>query len=180
MKAHQPTDFNSSAEDASYENLPFFNNEVKTNYKIVQISNTGEILSKAEPFLVNDETAVTKEVSISSNQNLPELFRLVVKNGEYVYAKAHDIIMIESCDHLVKVYVAIGGKIKKTIRHNTLKDFLSQLPLTQFVRIGRFCAVNIDRLSGGNSNEQTFEFDFNLSIKLAHSVSHTVFARMGK
>jgi hypothetical protein len=110
----------------------------------------------------------------------PTLFRLFVKNGEYVYARANDIIMIESCDHLVKVYLGINSKAKLTVRHNTLKDFLLQLPRLQFIRISRFCAVNILRLSGGNCNEQTFEFDFTISIKLAHCVSHKVFSTIGK
>jgi len=65
------------------------------------------------------------------------------------------------------------------MRHNTLKDFLSQLPQTYFLRIGRFCAINIQRLTGGNCNNQVFEFDFKISIKLKHSVSHTVFSNLG-
>ena len=108
------------------------------------------------------------------------LFRLFVKNGQYVYARPEDIIMIESCDHLVKVYLGIGGKVRLTVRHNTLKDFLEQLPENQFVRIGRFCAINTRRLSGGNCSQQVFEFDYSISIKLKHSVSNTVFTRIGK
>ena len=177
MKAHQPTEFNSSVEDATHKTLHSSNEEVKTNSKIIQIGSSEEIQNKTASFIIHDKHAnIGGETSISPGGSL---FRLLVKNGEYVYAKSNDIIMIESCDHLVKVYVAVGGKIKKAIRHNTLKDFLSQLP-SQFVRIGRFCAVNIERLSGGNCNEQTFEFDFNLSIKLAHPVSHTVFTHLGK
>jgi hypothetical protein len=115
------------------------------------------------------------------NEMLPgNLFRLFVKNGEYVYARPDDIFMIESCDHLVKVHLGTGGKVKLTIRHSTLKDFLSQLPEDQFVRIGRFCAINIFRLSGGNCNRQVFEFDYNISIKLKHAVSNTVFTCIGK
>jgi hypothetical protein len=88
--------------------------------------------------------------------------------------------MIESCDHLVKVYLGICNEAKLALRHNTLKDFLIQLPQSQFLRIGRFCAVNISRLSGGSCNEQTFEFDFKISVKLTHSVSHKVFSAIGK
>ena len=122
----------------------------------------------------------------SQQQKIPHLpqysdslFRLFVKHFEYVYVRPNDIIMIESCDHLVKVYVGIEGKAKLTMRHNTLKDFLLQLPKTHFIRIGRFCAINIKRLTGGNCNEQVFEFDFKISIKLKHSVSHTVFSSIG-
>ncbi|HEY6505770.1 MAG TPA: LytTR family transcriptional regulator DNA-binding domain-containing protein, partial [Chitinophagaceae bacterium] len=107
------------------------------------------------------------------------LFRLFVKHFEYVYARPNDIIMIESCDHLVKVYVGVGERAKLTLRHNTLKDFLSQLPATHFLRIGRFCAINIQRLTGGNCNEQVFEFDFKISIKPKHFVSHSVFTNIG-
>ena len=108
------------------------------------------------------------------------IFRLSVKNCEYIYARPDDIIMIESCDHLVKVYVAGEGKCKLTVRRTTLKDFLLQLPTDQFIRIGRFCAVNIHRLSGGNCTEQTFEFDFKISLKLKHPIPRSVFANIGK
>jgi DNA-binding LytR/AlgR family response regulator len=107
------------------------------------------------------------------------LVRLLVKKGEYVYARPNDIVMIESCDHLVKVYLAYDDKCKKTIRSCTLKDFLSQLPDKHFLRIGRFCAINSKRLSGGSFNEQSFEFDFKISIKLRHAVPNTVFNTIG-
>lgn len=118
--------------------------------------------------------------SIKYTSLTSDLFRLHIKRGEYAYVRPNDIILMESCDHLVKVYLAYGGNIKKTVRNSTLKEFLSQLPNTQFVRIGRFCAVNIARLSGGNYHEQIFEFDFHLSIKLKHSISIAVFNNIGK
>lgn len=108
------------------------------------------------------------------------LFKFFVKNGEYAYAKPDDIVMIESCDHLVIVHLAFGETLKKTIRHNTLKDFLLLLPKDQFIRIGRFCAINMQRLSGGSCKNQTFEFDFKFSIKLKHAISNTIFNAIGK
>ena len=114
-----------------------------------------------------------------SPQYADNIFRLFIKHFEYVYARPKDIIMIESCDHLVKVYLGVGDKAKLTMRHNTLKDFLSLLPSTDFLRIGRFCAINTQRLTGGNCNEQVFEFDFKISVKLKHSVSHSVFLSLG-
>jgi LytTr DNA-binding domain len=107
------------------------------------------------------------------------VFRLFVKHFEYVYARPDDIVMIESCDHLVRVYVGVGETAKLALRHNTLKDFLSQLPSTTFLRIGRFCAINMRRLTGGNCNDQVFEFDYKISIKLKHFVSHSVFTSIG-
>jgi len=107
------------------------------------------------------------------------LFRLFVKNGEYVYARSENIIMIESCDHLVKVHLGIDGKSRVTIRHDSLKDFLSQLPQDRFMRIGRFCAINTQRLSGGNYNKQAFEFDYTISIRPKHSIPHTIFTSIG-
>jgi hypothetical protein len=137
--------------------------------------------NKGRKFLINRYSNNSKENPIKpENCSCGGLFRLFIKNGEYVYVRATDIIMIESCDHLVKVYLGINGKVKLTLRHNTLKDFLSLLPQSQFIRISRFCAVNILRLSGGNCNDQTFEFDFKISIKIAHSVSHKVFSTIGK
>ena len=112
----------------------------------------------------------------SLNNNI---FRLCIKNGEYVYARANDIIMIESCDHMVKVYLGIDNKVRLTTRQNTLKDFLSKLPSAQFIRIGRFCAINIQRLSGGNCNKQTFEFDYKISIKPKHAVANKIFTVIG-
>ncbi len=108
------------------------------------------------------------------------LFRFFVKNGEHVYGRADDIVVIESCDHLVNVYLAFNDKLKKAVRTNTLKDFLSILPAGQFIRISRFCAINIQRLSGGNCKDQTFEFDFRFSIKLKHTVPNSTFNCIGK
>ena len=130
-----------------------------------------------ERWHVNDTELKIRPKPIHPSSNL---FRLFVKNGEYVYARSTDIVMMESCDHLVKVYLLLEEKIKKTIRHNTLKDFLSQLPPEQFMRIGRFCAINLQRLSGGNFNEQSFEFDFKVSVKLKHAIPSTVFNSIGK
>lgn len=170
------------------------NREVKGGSKIIQITPDEVTKPKAETFLVSGkETQNVRETSnlllrknsetqtsITSAQNYSNLFRLFVKRGEYVYARPNDIIMMESCDHWVKVYVTFNDSVKKTIRHNTLKDLLLLLPKNQFMRIGRFCAVNMHRLSGGNCNEQTFEFDFKVSIKLKRSVSNAVFAGIGK
>ncbi len=126
----------------------------------------------------------TKELRIANHNPknfsvASDILKLVVKNGEYVYARPNDIVMMESCDHLVKVYLAYDNKYKKAIRSSTLKNFLLQLPEKQFLRIGRFCAVNLKRLSGGNYNEQSFEFDFRISIKLKHAISHTLFNAIG-
>jgi DNA-binding LytR/AlgR family response regulator len=120
------------------------------------------------------------ESLISPHQISKNLLRLFIKNGEYVYARPNDIIMIESCDHLVKIFLGFEDKVKKAIRHSTLKDFLLLLQDDSFMRIGRFCAVNMDRISGGNFNDQAFEFDFKISVKLKHPVSHTVFAGIGR
>jgi DNA-binding LytR/AlgR family response regulator len=160
------------------------------NYRsqtIRRIKNKPEqlLIISGKPQLLKDvpnlsDNRVQTEILKLSTQNSENLFRLFVKKGEYVYARPNDIIMIESCDHLVKVYVAVEGKVKLTTRYNTLKDFLSQLPETHFIRLGRFCAINIQRLTGGNCNEQAFEFDFKISIKLKHTVSHSVFSGFGK
>jgi hypothetical protein len=112
--------------------------------------------------------------------NAKSLFRFFIKNGEHVYGRANDIVVIESCDHLVNVYLAFNDKLKKAVRTNTLKDFLSILPAEQFMRISRFCAINIQRLSGGSCKEQTFEFDFRFSIKLKHAVPNSTFNCIGK
>lgn len=122
----------------------------------------------------------SEEPELTHNLASKNLFRFFVKNGEHVYGRPNDIIMIESCDHLVNVYLAFNDKIKKAIRTNTLKDFLSLLPADQFTRIGRFCAINISRLSGGSFIDQTFEFDFRISVKLKHALSQHVFKNIGK
>lgn len=123
------------------------------------------------------QPAANPEIETASPNN--NIFRLCIKNGEYVYARANDIIMIESCDHMVKVYLGIDNKVKLTTRQNTLKDFLLKLPSAQFIRIGRFCAINIQRLSGGNCNKQTFEFDYKISIKPKHAVPNKIFTVIG-
>lgn len=128
---------------------------------------------------INSECQSTTNPENQSNSLNNNIFRLCIKNGEYVYARANDIIMIESCDHMVKVYLGIDNKVKLTTRQNTLKDFLIKLPSAQFIRIGRFCAINIQRLSGGNCNKQTFEFDYKISIKPKHAVPNKIFTVIG-
>lgn len=125
--------------------------------------------------------------SVFDNDRTPDnnltgknLFRFFVKNGEHIYGRANDIIMIESCDHLVHVHLVFNDTLKKTMRANTLKDFLSLLPKDQFMRISRFCAININRLSGGSFNNQTFEFDFKILVKIRHTVPQSVFKNIGK
>lgn len=154
------------------------NGRVKSKSGQLLINRGKRLFLKEVPNL-SDNRAQAEILKIP-NHNPENLFRLFVKKGEYVYARPNDIIMIESCDHLVKVYVAVEGKVKLTTRYNTLKDFLSQLPESHFIRLGRFCAINIKRLTGGNCNEQIFEFDFKISIKLKHTVSHAVFSGFGK
>lgn len=120
------------------------------------------------------------EVKFSQATERENLIRLFLKKGEYIYARPNDIVMVESCDHLVKVYMLRDDKVKKTIRCNTLKDFFAQLPEGHFIRIGRFCAINLRRLSGGDYNQQTFEFDFKVAIKLKHPISPAIFNNIGK
>lgn len=107
------------------------------------------------------------------------LLQLFVKKGEYIYARPGDIVLLESCDHIVQVYIAYGERTKRAVRNGTLKDFLLQLPQQKFARLSRFCAVNLDRLSGGNYNQQVFEFDFRVSIKLKHSLPVAAFKTIG-
>jgi len=126
------------------------------------------------------DTKSQRYKTIENSPAAPHLFRLFVKNGEYIYARSNDIILIESCDHWIKVYLAFSDQIKKTSRHDTLKNFLTVLSNNYFIRLGRFCAVNSYRLSGGSYNEQTFEFDFKIKIKLQHPLSNDFFRNMGK
>ncbi|GEO11940.1 LytTR family transcriptional regulator DNA-binding domain-containing protein [Segetibacter aerophilus] len=151
---------------------------IKSKVRFSANKEQSQIPSIISNLLLHDHS--NEELSTTTYPNAKDLFRLFVKNGDYVYARPDDIVMMESCDHLVKVYVAFDDTIKKTVRANTLKDFLLQLPKTQFLRIGRFCAVNTRRLSGGNYNDQTFEFDFKVSIKLKHAISLAAFGTIGK
>jgi len=108
-------------------------------------------------------------------------FRLSVKDGEYTYAKPDDIIMIESRDHLTIVHVAQRlGKVKTTIRNSCLKNFLLDLPKNYFLRLNRFCAVNVNRLSGGSYHQQYLEFDYCIKVKPRQPLSHAVFNSIGR
>jgi hypothetical protein len=164
------------------------NGDDKLVSKIFQLTDSEEKSTNAEYVLAKERPKKQEKINSTVNHIHNEegvnacnstLFRLFVKNGEYVYARPQDILMIESCDHMVKVYLSVNDKPKKTIRHNTLKDFLLQLPQNQFLRIGRFCAVNTQRISGGNCNDQSFEFDFKISIKLKHAISQSAFGNIG-
>jgi hypothetical protein len=82
--------------------------------KLIQLPDSGEIPTNVEAISTKEKQkksakarsivhpCYTEEASISTNSTL---FRLFVKNGEYVYAQPQDILMIESCDHMVKVYL---------------------------------------------------------------------------
>jgi DNA-binding LytR/AlgR family response regulator len=129
-------------------------------------------LASYNSLLVDDQPAVT-------TSNGSALLQLFVKKGEYIYARPCDIVLIESCDHMVQVHIAYGEKVKRALRNGTLKDFLQQLPSQQFVRLSRFCAVNLNRLSGGNYNQQVFEFDFRVPIKLKHPLPFSIFKTIG-
>lgn len=173
---------------------PLDNKELNSQSKLIGLRKFKVYNKNTEPGSVKQaENQIIKKTSQLPFQNsfdeepLPadnlgckNLFRFFVKNGEHVYGRSNDIIMMESCDHLVNVYLALNDKLKKTIRANTLKDFLLLLPANQFIRISRFCAINIHRLSGGNWHEQTFEFDFNVSVKLKHALPQAVFKNIGK
>ncbi len=147
---------------------------------------------KKEPLLQVADPAPDRVPLTEASENQPEpstqkkivhkenLIRLFHKRGEFIYARPDDIVMVESSDHLIHVYIIHEDKTKKTIRSNSLKDFLAQLPESQFLRIGRFCVINLKRLSGGNCKEQTFEFDFKVSIKLKHAIPPSWFNDIGK
>lgn len=115
------------------------------------------------------------------NAGVNNLLRLSIKEGEYTYAKADDIIMIESSDHLTIVHIARQtGKVKRTIRNTCLKEFIAELPANYFLRVNRFCAVNLKRLSGGSYHGQSFEFDHCIIVKPKRPISHSVFNSIGK
>lgn len=145
----------------------------------------GPQLDKGQPNVVNhhndqaNESHVNQEKLIDASGR-PDLLRLFVKRGVYAYARPKDIILIESCDHLVKIHLAFNYKTKTAIRNDTLKDFLFQLPQNLFLRVNRFCAINAERLSGGNYEEQILEFDFGIVVRPKHAISQAVFNTIGK
>jgi DNA-binding LytR/AlgR family response regulator len=109
------------------------------------------------------------------------LLRLSIKGGEYTYAKANDIVMIESSDHFTVVHVAQQpGKVKTSLRNSCLKKVLSDLPKNSFLRVNRFCAINLERISGGSYHQQCFEFDHCIKVKPRHPLAHAVFQAIGK
>ena len=109
-----------------------------------------------------------------------DLLRLFVKTGEYIFVHANDILMIESNDHFVKLYIAVKESYKMILRHATFKDFLALLPSILFLRLNRFCAVNVSRLTAGNCNEQYFEFDFRIIIKPTYPITPSLLSKIGK
>lgn len=156
----------------------------ETAYDKPEIINNQHLYKRTKSKFFCNKSIKELNVSQYTDQNFEKHtvspFRLYLKKGEYIYARPEDILMIESCDHMVKVYLGVDGKAILTVRSNTLKDFLLQLPKNKFIRISRFCAINLQRLSSGNYNKQTFEFDFKISIKLKYSISHSVFTAIGK
>jgi LytTr DNA-binding domain len=119
------------------------------------------------------------KAKLNSKNNAIQPLKLFIKHGEYVFAHFNDIMMIETCDHFVKVYISVVEKTKIVLRHNTLKDFLSLLPKDYFFRVNRFTVVNICRLTGGNCDEQFFEFDFRFKIKPRHALTQSMLSKIG-
>jgi DNA-binding LytR/AlgR family response regulator len=162
--------------------------EVKNDAKKETLAQTADQPAKPAPSLdIAEQESFVHEPSKNSepvaDRNIfykDDLIRLFYKRGEFVYARPDDIVMIESSDHLINIYIVHEDKIKKTVRTNSLKDFHAQLPGNQFLRIGRFCIINLKRLSGGNCKEQSFEFDFKVSIKLKHAIPPSWFSDIGK
>ncbi len=175
MKQYQEIKNNKEPDSSVYKVDAFDNLQVLKNKKFENNREEEIFLFKKQ-----NESVKNEEQLLLNHLDSKNLFRFYLKKGEHIYARPNDIIMIESCDHLVNVHLACNNKLKKAIRTNTLKDFLLQLPAGQFVRINRFCAINIHRLSGGNCKDQTFEFDFTFSIKLKHALPQTIFKNIGK
>jgi DNA-binding LytR/AlgR family response regulator len=143
-----------------------------------------EKLLEVDPLLSTGETPIF--VTHPGKQDLDEsplatnLIQLMVRSGEFIYARFNDIALIESWNHFDIVYVVTGDKIKRLTRRDTLKHIYNMLPSEIFVRLGRFLIVNTTRLSGANFKEQTLEFDFQVKIKLEHATSLALFSKIGK
>ena len=102
--------------------------EDKINTKVIPLSEEHESIRNTENFLgeEREQDLTKKNINLlTGNDNnakkssvsfkyCPNLFRLFVKKGEYVYARAKDIIIVESCDHLVKVYSTVLNKFNCT------------------------------------------------------------------
>lgn len=121
---------------------------------------------------------VTEDYPPSLNASI-SIIRLMIRKGEYLYARPSDIIMLESCDHFVKVYVLVNNMVKKALKNVSMRDFIATLPNDYFARLSRFCAVNTLRLSGGNFDDQTLEFDFSVKVQLTKPLSLAVFGNIG-
>lgn len=81
-------------------------------------------LNKKKQFsiLSTDEALIDIAVVKGDQRDISDtsdILRLFIKNGEFVYAHPRDIIMIESCDHLVcMMYLFHYGRARKTYKSN--------------------------------------------------------------
>ena len=158
----------------------------KNRLELFQIGDHDNRINRMSP--PNDVWTQTKEnnsisetIEGADEPIATHLLRLSIKGGEYTYAQASDIVMIESSDHFTVVHVAPqAGKVKTSLRNSCLKKVLLDLPKNYFLRVNRFCAVNLNRLSGGSYHQQFFEFDYCIKVKPRHPLSHTVFQSIGK
>ncbi len=151
------------------------------------ITNTASNLHSKNVNQNNENKNDTNKINAIDNKTKPNVkisavqpLKLFIKHGEFVFVHFNDIMMIETCDHFVKVYISVVEKTKMVLRHNTLKDFLYLLPKDYFFRVNRFTAINIFRLTGGNCDEQFFEFDFKFKISPRHALTQSMLSKIGK
>lgn len=169
--------------NAVLNNIGAFDRQIPYKINGQAFNGLSEAIDKTTDTLqqVQGITSTIKKFAGDHEATSSHLLRLSIKDGEYTYAKAEDIIMIESSDHLSIVHVAQQeGKVKTTLRNSCLKDFLLDLPKNCFLRVNRFCAVNLYRLSGGSYHQQFFEFDHCIKVKPKHPLSHAIFNSIGK
>src|SRR4051794_18222855 len=104
---------------ADFSNVPTkgLNNENPAFSQVVSNSGNGDINLKEPP--TNSSKVIASNFTKIDGDNVAasaQLLRLSIRDGEYIYAKPDDIIMIESSNHLTIVHVAQQvGKVKRTI-----------------------------------------------------------------
>lgn len=103
-------------------------------------------------------------------RNKSNLFRFHKLNGENVFAHYNDLLFVETSDHLLPVSLVADKKILTVYRRQSLEEFFDLLPSKGFIKFQRFYIININRITGFNTDCRWLQFDSRYTINYKREI----------
>ena len=103
-----------------------------------------------------------------------KLIRFEEKKEIYTWVQPEEILFVKSADHYVKSLIQTGTQKKWMIRHCTIKDLLTILSFSHFVRLNKFYMINRNHFSYIDENEKILYLDDGFSIPISHRISRFI------